>query len=253
MELSITFDGGYEAHEADEILDALRARGIKTTVFLTGLFIKRHPDITRQIVLDGHEVGNHTMTHPHLTSFAKDFTHKLLPGVSRPFLLRELRQTEEVFKEITGVEMAPLWRAPYGEINDTLRRWAFKEGYLHVGWTYDHGSRESLDTLDWVHDTSSRFYHSSTEIKARILGFGKGSNGVRGGIILMHLGTERRIDRVSSILGEMLDDLTNMGYRFVKVSRLLEGHKALDTARGLKKRANGYKRLSRSSVDTEPS
>lgn len=253
MEISITFDGGYEAYEADEILGALRARGIKTTVFLTGFFIKRHPDVTRQIVLDGHEVGNHTMTHPHLTTFAKDFRHRTLPGISRPFLLRELRRTEEIFKKVTGVEMAPLWRAPYGEINDTLRRWALKEGYLHVGWTYDHGSRESLDTLDWVHDTSSRFYHSSTEIKARILGFGKDSNGVRGGIILMHLGTERRIDRVSSILGEMLDDLTDMGYRFVKVSRLLKGHKALDTARGLKKRALGYKRLSRKSIDTEPS
>jgi peptidoglycan/xylan/chitin deacetylase (PgdA/CDA1 family) len=253
MELSITFDGGYEAYEATEILDALRARDIKTTVFLTGLFIKRHQDLTRQIVLDGHEVGNHMMTHPHLTSFAKDFTHRRLPGVNRSFLLRELRQTEEVFKEVTGAEMAPLWRAPYGEINDTLRRWAFQEGYLHVGWTYDHGSRESLDTLDWVHDTSSRFYHSSTEIKARILGFGKGSDGVRGGIILMHLGTGRRTDRVSSILGEMLDDLTGMGYRFVKVSRLLKGHKALDTAGGLKKRALGHKRLSSKNVDTGPS
>ena len=64
MEVSLTFDGGYSAYEATEILDALRAREIKTTIFLTGIFIKRHPEVTRQIVLDGHEVGNHTMTHP---------------------------------------------------------------------------------------------------------------------------------------------------------------------------------------------
>ena len=247
MDISLTFDGGYSAYEATEILDALRARGIKTTVFLTGIFISRHPWVTRQIVLDGHEVGNHTMTHPHLTSFARDFRHKRLPWINRSLLLKELRDTEELFKEVTGVKMAPLWRAPYGEVNTELRRWAFEQGYLHIGWTYDHEAKESLDTLDWVDNTRSKFYQSSTEIKSRILGFGKGSGGVKGGIILMHLGTERRLDRVSSILGELIDDLQKRGYRFVTVSKLLKGQRSLDTALKLKKRA-GYKKLSKKRV-----
>ena len=252
MELSLTFDGGYSAYEAMEILDALRARGIKTTVFLTGIFINRYPWVTKLIVLDGHEVGNHTMTHPHLTSFAKNFRHKRLPGINRSLLLKELRDTEELFKEVTGAEMAPLWRAPYGEINAELRRWAFEQGYLHIGWTYDHEAKESLDTLDWVDNTASKFYQSSTEIKSRILGFGKGSGGVKGGIILMHLGTDRRLDRVSSILGELIDGLQKRGYRFVTISKLLKGERALDTALKLKKRA-GYKRLSKKKRPPGPS
>ncbi len=252
MEVALTFDGGYSAFEATEILDALRAREIKTTIFLTGIFIKRHPEVTRQIVLDGHEVGNHTMTHPHLTSFSIDFKHRRLAGVSRSFLIKELRDTEELFKLVTGSNMAPLWRAPYGEINTELRRWAFTQGYLHIGWTYDHETKESLDTLDWVDDTTSKFYLSSTEIKSRILDFGRGAGGVKGGIILMHLGTGRRLDRAVSILGELIDDLRDDGYRFVTVSSLLKGDSALSTAGKIKKR-RGYKLLSKKRQEPGPS
>ena len=44
--------------------------------------------------------------------------------------------------------MARLWRAPYGEVNEDIRAWAFEKGYAHVGWTADYALRESLDTLD---------------------------------------------------------------------------------------------------------
>ena len=76
--VSVTFDGGYDADEAGAVLDALKERGIRTTFFLTGIFIKRHPDIVRRIVSDGHEVGNHTMNHPHLTDYADTRSHKRL-------------------------------------------------------------------------------------------------------------------------------------------------------------------------------
>lgn len=232
MELSITFDGGYNAIEATEILDALKSRGVKTTIFLTGLFIRRHPEITRRIVADGHEVGNHTTSHPHLTEYARSYTQKTLPGVTRAFLAGELREAAEAFREVTGSEMAPLWRAPYGEINGTLRDWALQEGYLHVGWTYERETGESLDTLDWVHDTASRFYLSPDEIKEKIVNFGSGPGGLKGGIVLMHLGTQRDTDRAATVLEEMLDEIMDKGYRFVKVSRLIRGNEAYEVARG---------------------
>ncbi len=222
MDIALTFDGGSEATEAREILDELRARSIKTTIFLTGTFIRDYPGLVRQMVRDGHEIGNHTMTHPHLTEFARTFSHTTLAGVTEEFLAEELRTTAEAFIEVTGSRMTPLWRAPYGEINSEIIEWALDEGYIHVGWTADYKKGESLDTLDWVHDRSSRFYRTSSEIKAGVLGFGKGSNGLRGGIILMHLGTERTDDRASGVLGEMIDGLTEMGYRFVKVTRLIK-------------------------------
>jgi peptidoglycan/xylan/chitin deacetylase (PgdA/CDA1 family) len=231
LEVSVTFDGGSNAMEAEEILNALREREIKTTIFLTGTFIINYPELVRQMVRDGHEIGNHTMTHPHLTEFEKNFRHTTLPDVTEEFLVGELRETEEAYLELTGARMLPLWRAPYGEINKEIVEWAYKHGYLHVGWTADYKRGESLDTLDWVHDRSSRFYFSSLEIKENVLNFGKGKNGLSGGIILMHLGTERTEDRASSLLGEILDGLTEMGYRFVKVSTLIEGKEVFEDLR----------------------
>ncbi len=222
MEVAVTFDGGTgEAREAGEILDALKDRGITATVFLTGEFIRENPGVVRRIVLEGHEVGNHTMTHPHLTEYARNLTHRTLNGVTPPTLRSELEGAASLFRDITGREMAPLWRAPYGEVNSEIRRWAWEAGYVHIGWTADYASRESLDTLDWVYDRNSRLYLSSTEIKERILGFGRDGDGVRGGIILMHLNTGRMRDRAADVLGEMLDGLTARGYRFVKVSTLM--------------------------------
>lgn len=222
MEISFTFDGGAEAEDASTILDALQDRDIQTTMFVTGQFIRKYPGIVRRMVLDGHEVGNHTMTHPHLTDYAVNSTHKTASGVDKALVAKELRETAAIFKETTGTEMAPFWRAPFGEINETIRRWAFEEGYLHVGWTTDYQAGESLDTLDWVHDRSSRLYRSPDRIKVRVLGFGKNRGGLNGGIVLMHLGSERTDDKASSRLPEMFDELASMGYSFVKVSRLVE-------------------------------
>jgi peptidoglycan/xylan/chitin deacetylase (PgdA/CDA1 family) len=229
MDLSVTFDGGSQATEAEQILNALRERGIRTTIFLTGIFIREHPELVRQMLADGHEIGNHTMTHPHLTAFAKGFHHTTLPYVTKGFLARELRLTEEAYMEVTGERMPPIWRAPYGEVNREIIEWAFEEGYIHIGWTADYRRRESLDTLDWVHDKGSKLYLTSVEIKQKVLNFGKGTRGLNGGIILMHLGTERTEDRASGVLGEMLDGLTEMGYRFVKVSKLVEGNDDMET------------------------
>ncbi len=233
--LAVTFDGGSEDGDAPDILDALTERGIKATVFLTGEFIRKHPDTVRRIVADGHEVGNHTMNHPHLTDFNASYRHKTLPGVDKDLIGRELKGAAELFKQATGKEMSPLWRAPYGEMNADIRRWAFEEGYVHIGWTYDNKRKESLDTLDWVSDRTSKLYRTSFEIKRRILNFGGNSDGARGGIVLMHLGTERKKDKASEVLGEILDALSGRGYRFVTVSELLGGHRTLEAVHMVRK------------------
>jgi len=231
-EVALTFDGGSgKVGETYEILDVLRKRYIKATIFLTGQFIRENPEAVRRIVADGHEVGNHTLNHPHLTAFARDYRHTTLEGVNASVIRQELEGADDLFREVTGTEMAPLWRAPYGEINSNIRRWALEDGYVHIGWTSDYENRESLDTLDWVRDRSSRFYRTPEEIKARVMNFGKGRGGVGGGIILMHLNTGRGNDRAALMLGDMLDSLARRGYRFVKVSTLIEGNRLLREAR----------------------
>ncbi|MEK7313101.1 MAG: hypothetical protein AAB065_01380, partial [Deltaproteobacteria bacterium] len=66
---------------------------------------------------------------------------------------------------------------------------------------------------------------TAVEIKEKVLDFGKNSNGLNGGIALMHLSSDRAEDKLSSILGELMDELERRGYRFVKASEIMEGNK----------------------------
>jgi peptidoglycan/xylan/chitin deacetylase (PgdA/CDA1 family) len=220
--VALTFDAHSEGSGAEEILEALRRRGVRVTVFLTGGYIRKYPDLVRRIVADGHEVGNHLNTHPRLTSYAQDGRQATLPHVTREFVQRQLRDADAAFREVAGRPMAPLWRAPYGEHNGEIRAWAAEAGYQHVGWTRDAASREDLDSRDWVTDPNSKIYRSALEIRDRILRFGQANgHGLNGGIVLMHLGTQRRRDQAHTRLPEILDLLAARGYRLVTVSDLL--------------------------------
>ncbi len=222
----LTFDGGWSASDASWILDILADRKVRATMFITGKFIEKYPSIVRRMVRDGHEVANHTTNHPHLTSFGANKRQTTLPGVTKKFLASELSSTARSFKRITGKRIKPYWRAPYGEVNPELRAWAFSEGYIHIGWTSDLKKKQSLDSLDWVEDKSSKLYLTSSEIRDRILDFGHGEKeGLNGGIILMHLGTNRKTDKASKRLGEIIDLLRYRGYNFTTVTGLIKRNK----------------------------
>jgi len=222
--MALTFDGGSEANVTGEILEALRAHNVRTTMFLTGQFIRVHPDWVRRMVADGHEVANHLDTHPHLTTYETNRVQRTLPTVTREFLVGQLRRADASFRSLTGTAMAPFWRAPYGEHNEELRAWAAEAGYRHISWTRGVGTAEDLDTRDWVADRSSRSYRSREEIATRILEFGKGRpEELNGGIVLMHLATHRKTDRPHESLPEILQALRDRGYRLVSISQLLAG------------------------------
>jgi peptidoglycan/xylan/chitin deacetylase (PgdA/CDA1 family) len=211
-DLVLSFDAGSSDRGAREILDALESRGIRTSIFLTGDFIRRNPELAARIAEDGHEVGNHTDTHPHLTTYAQDGRQTTRPGVDRAFVSRQLRATAEAYRRATGRDLAPLWRAPYGEHNAEIRRWAALEGYWHVGWT---GGRAGLDGMDWVSDPSSRAYRSAGRVVERLT-----EHAENGGIILLHLGSDRE-DPVAPRVAELIDGLGRRGFRLVPASRFL--------------------------------
>ncbi len=220
--VAITFDGGSYGNGAERILDVLRKRGLKATFFLTGEFMERFPGITRRIALDGHEVGNHCFSHPHLTTFAENLRQDTLPGVTRELLIKELRMNEELFEKLTGSKMVPLWRAPYGEQNGIIRQWASEAGYRHVSWTYDPKTRKSLDGLDWVSDRGSALYLTSNQIVNKILSFDRETDmGLSGGIVLLHLGSERSDDPFYPKLGQLIDGLEKKGYVVGSVSSMI--------------------------------
>jgi len=221
--IALTFDGGSSNNITNEILAILRAAKVKCTMFLTGKFIERYPETVRQIVQDGHEVGNHTYSHPHLTTYAQNCRHDTRPGVTRELIQQELRRTAELFEKVTGKKMAPLWRAPYGECNAEICAWAAEIGYRQIDWTWGRDINENMDTLDWVANTENPTYYSAEEIKAKILAFAdKQPHGANGAIILMHLASQRHSDYPHRKLPEIISGLRNKGYQLVKVSELSE-------------------------------
>jgi peptidoglycan/xylan/chitin deacetylase (PgdA/CDA1 family) len=211
-EVLLSFDAGSSDRGAREILAALRDKGIQTTIFLTGDFIRRNPDLTRRIAGDGHEVGNHTDTHPHLTTYARDGRQATRPGVDRWFLVAELGRTARAYEETTGQKMAPLWRAPFGEHNEEIRRWAAEAGYWHVGWT---GGRAGLDGLDWVSDPRSKAYRTSDRVVESLV-----ERAENGGIILLHLGSDRD-DPVALRIPKLIEGLSSRGFHFARASEFL--------------------------------
>jgi peptidoglycan/xylan/chitin deacetylase (PgdA/CDA1 family) len=218
--VALTFDGGSDEGDSAQILAILEEKSVRATFFLTGGYIAKYPRLVQRMVAAGHEVGNHTRTHPHLTSWDRNSRHDTLPGVDRDFLVRELDATARAFARLTGGEMTPFWRAPYGEVNAALLSWAAERGYRHVSWTRDDRGRVNLDSLDWVSDRRSRLYLDSAGIRDRLLGFERGSEGLNGGIVLMHLCT-RRSDPGVTRLAELIDTLRDRGYRLVPVTELL--------------------------------
>ncbi len=220
QEVALTFDGGSGNGATNAILDILKEKNIRSTMFLTGGFLKRYPEQVKRMLKDGHEIGNHTWSHPHLTSYAENEKHDTLENMTRDKLHDELIKTASLFKELTTEKMKPYWRAPFGEHNQDIRTWAGEIGYRQIGWTYGRG--ETMDSMDWVADTTSAAYKSSDEILQKLLAFGENSgHGANGSIILMHLDTQRKMQPVHEIIPAFVDSMRARGYTFVTVTELL--------------------------------
>ncbi len=213
--IAITFDGSSSTDGTANLLDLLQELDLEVTLFVTGEFIAANPGVIRRALLAGHEVGSHSYSHPRLTTYADNRRHDLAAGVDREMLHAELRRTEEAFRRATGRPMAPLWRAPFGEENPSLRAWALELGYLHVRWSSLGGA--SLDSLDWIEDEHSGLYRDSRRMMARLLRFPR----LEGGIVLMHLST-RRTEPPWEALPDFVAEIRRRGLEPTRVTTMLE-------------------------------
>jgi peptidoglycan/xylan/chitin deacetylase (PgdA/CDA1 family) len=202
-QMLLSFDGGSGDEVAIEILDTLKARGVHTTFFLTGQFIRHYPEVVRRMVAEGHEIGNHTMDHPH---FAPGMRRD--PAWTKARIQKELLDADAEMLRVTGRPMDPYWRAPYGEETPEIRRWAEEVGYRHVGWS------EGADSLDWATTATRGLYHSGPAIIARLEK--RLNHDADGLIVLMHLGSGRPAsDRPAEELGAFMDRARAEGWSFV--------------------------------------
>jgi peptidoglycan/xylan/chitin deacetylase (PgdA/CDA1 family) len=179
-----TFDAGSGDVSTRKILSVLKDYGVKGTFFVTGQFAERYPDLVREILAGGHEIYNHTYSHPHLTE------------ISDEEIGDELLKMENALQKSGNTTSRPYFRPPYGDRDERVLAAAYKNGYQSVYWSVDAG--------DWMAEGIT-----AGEVKERIL-----SNIYPGAIFLMHVGDAITGD----ILGEILSDIEARGFRAVSLS-----------------------------------
>lgn len=187
--VALTFDDGSDGTNINLILRTLAANNVKATFFLTGSGAIKHQNSIRYIVDHGHQIANHSFSHP-------DFTKLTATQVKA-----ELDKTEATIKRITGKSTKPLFRAPFGAVNSTVLSRVGNAGYTHtIQW--------NIDTADWKGV-------SSKAITDKVV-----NNIVPGSIVLMHTGAGA--SGTPGALPGMISKLKAKGYSFVTVSQLLK-------------------------------
>lgn len=182
--ISISFDATWGAERTPKILEILKEYDIKTTYFVTGIWIEEYPELVKKIAEEGHEIGNHTDSHPHLNQ------------LSAEQIQDELKQVEDTVYELTG-KRTKLFRPPFGEYNNNVIKTVNNMGYKAIQW--------SIDSLDWKNLSKDAIYKRVT------------ANPHNGAIILFHNDGLNTPDALPSII----EFYTENGYEIVPISKLI--------------------------------
>ncbi len=190
--IAISFDASWGADKTIPILDILDEHGVKTTFFLVGGWVDKYPDMVKEIFARGHEIGNHSDTHPHMSQ------------LNESKIKDELRIMSDKVENLTGVRPT-LFRPPYGDYNDRVVTVSRAEGYECVQW--------SIDSLDWKDRGTADIIRQCTH---------QVNNG---DIVLFHNDSNDIVNALPTVIKHY----QGLGYRIIPVSEiLLEGEYTID-------------------------
>ena len=184
----LTFDAGYENGCTEKILDVLKKHDAPAAFFLVGNYIEKNADLVRRMVKEGHIVGNHTMHHPDMSQLS-----------TKEAFAKELTDLEELYRSITGEEMAKYYRPPQGVYSKDNLRYAKELGYKTVFW--------SLAYVDWNNDKQPTADAAFSKLIPRIH---------NGAVVLLHSTSQTNAE----IMDELLTRWEEMGYRFESIDKL---------------------------------
>jgi len=184
--LALTFDDGPHPSNTPRLLAMLKERNVKSTFFLIGTSVNAYPEITRQIIADGHEIANHTQT------------HALLSKLSDAGVARELGSANSAIANAVDGYKAQLFRPPYGAITARQKQSVHSNyGFPSIMW--------SVDPLDWK-------YRNSARVAQQLI-----AGAQPGAIMLCH---DIHATTVAAI-PQVLDTLLARGFQFVTVTQLI--------------------------------
>jgi peptidoglycan-N-acetylglucosamine deacetylase len=182
--IALTFDDGWSAKRTARIVAILDRYGVTATFFPYASAVEQHPELWRSIA-SRYPVGNHTLNHVRL---------KGLPSWK---IQAEIVGARRAFEAATGRQMAPVFRPPFGQYDDTVTRVALRAGYDRlVLW--------DVDSRDWQRPGDDEVLR-----RAR--------TGTNGSIILLHCDLQTTVRMLPAII----EYYQRRGYRFVTVPQML--------------------------------
>lgn len=196
--IALTMNCAWNADDIDNILDTLSKYKVHITFFMVGDWVNKYPDAVKKIAEAGHEIGNHSDTHPHVNnlSFEKN--------------VDQIKMCADKIEKIIG-KRSVLYRGPYGEYNNTVIKAAKEQNHTTIQW--------SLDTLDYTGLTGEQMWERlNNKLQP-------------GSIILMHNGTKHTADS----LDKLIYQIQEKGYSLVTVSELMYQENYTIDANGMQK------------------
>lgn len=185
-QISISFDAAWGAEDTDQLLQILKDNDVKATFFLCGYWVDKYPEEVKKIASEGHDLGNHSNTHPHMSQ------------LSLEQIKSELMEAHKKVESLTGIKMN-LFRPPFGEYNNNVITASEQTGYYPIQW--------DVDSLDWKelgeeHEINQVLNHKH---------LGNGS------IILFHNDAKY----TPKVLGTIIKGLKDKGFEIVPISQLI--------------------------------
>jgi len=182
--IAISFDAAWGSEKTDEILAILDHFKVKTTFFLVGFWVDKYPEKVKQIDIKGHEIGNHSTNHNHMSEMSVEQ------------IQIDLRNTANKIMEITGKRVS-LFRPPFGDYNDKLIETCREEKYNIIQW--------NVDSLDWKE-------YGVDHMVNQVMKYVK-----PGSIILFHNNSKY----ITQALPIILQELQQNNYKILPISELI--------------------------------
>ena len=181
---ALSFDAAWGNEQTETLLDILDEYEVKSTFFLVKQWVDKYPDSVKQISERGHDVENHSATHPHMNSLSGEQQKE------------EITSCNKAIEDLTG-KAPTLFRAPYGEYNNSLVQNVKALDMYCVQW--------NIDSLDWKdHDAQTIFRRVTEKVQP-------------GSIVLFHNAALHTPEALPMIIEHLLSE----GYSIVPVSELL--------------------------------
>ena len=181
---SLTFDAAWDDTDTDILIETLKKYNAPATFFMVGSWVEKYPDSVKKFHAAGHEIMNHSDTHPHIDK------------LSDVKIAEEIKNCSDKIEAATGTRPI-LFRGPYGEYNNAVIKEATNQNMFTVQW--------NIDSLDWKNLSADEI---TTRVTNRI---------TPGSIILFHNGAKN----TPEALVQILEKLSAAGYKFVKASEII--------------------------------